>query len=165
MKKLILVRHAKSSWSDDRLQDIERPLSKRGLGNAPMMGMRLQEYGVSVERFYSSPAVRARSTAELMAVEMGFDPGAINVAHPLYTFNYEELLSWLRSLDSEVSRVAAVCHNPAVTDLVNFLALTHIDNIPTAGVVILNLQLSDWADVGAGMAELEEYNYPKREKA
>ena len=56
-----------------------------------------------------------------------------------------------------------VCHNPAITDLVNFLALSHIGNIPTAGVARLDIQHNNWAETSAGSAELVEFDYPKRE--
>ncbi|MCV6605831.1 MAG: histidine phosphatase family protein [Porticoccaceae bacterium] len=163
MKQLILVRHGKSSWADEQLRDIERPLNKRGLRNAPEMGRRLRAAGVSVERIYSSPAVRAFHTAELVAEELGFATGDIETLPSLYTFNYEELLSVVRSLDDACNPVMMVCHNPAITDLVNFLALSHLGNIPTAGVATLSLQHNSWADSCAGSAELVEFDYPKKE--
>ncbi|MGS2724535.1 SixA phosphatase family protein [Porticoccus sp. GXU_MW_L64] len=163
MKQLVLVRHAKSSWADESLRDIERPLNKRGLRNGPEMGLRLAAAGVSVERIYSSPAVRAQHTAELLAEQLGFASGQIETLSSLYTFNYEELLSLVRSLDDNCDRVMLVCHNPAITDLVNFLALSHLGNIPTAGVATLHIQHTNWAEASAGSAELAHFDYPKKD--
>ncbi|WIO75274.1 histidine phosphatase family protein [Porticoccaceae bacterium LTM1] len=164
MKELLLIRHAKSSWKDESLPDIERPLNKRGFANAPMMGERLRESGVEIDRFYASPALRSRTTAEMIVEQLDDRRLTIEVISSLYTFNYEELLCWVRSLDDSLQRVAMVCHNPAVTDLTNFLALTHIGNIPTCGIVTLGMKVNSWRDAGAGMAVLEEYDYPKRDR-
>ena len=79
-------------------------------------------------------------------------------------FIYEELLSWLRSLDNRIGSIAVVCHNPAITDLVNFLALAQLEKIPTAGVATIKVRLTSWGDVAAGSAELAAYDYPKREE-
>lgn len=164
MKELLLIRHAKSSWKDDSLPDIERPLNKRGFANAPMMGERLHESGVEIDRFYASPALRSRTTAEMLVEQLEDRRLTIEVISGLYTFNYEELLCWVRSLDDGLQCVAMVCHNPAVTDLVNFLALTHIENIPTCGIATLGMNVNSWRDVGAGVAALKKYDYPKRDR-
>ncbi|UTW46072.1 histidine phosphatase family protein [bacterium SCSIO 12696] len=163
MKQLILVRHAKSSWANEQLRDIERPLNKRGLRNGPMMGSRLRQRGIQVDCVYSSPAVRAMHTAEMITAELGVPSEQIRSLPALYTFNYEELLGCVRSLDDNCQSAMLVCHNPAITDLTNFLALSHIANIPTTGLAILKIEHACWADVGAGSAELLEFDYPKRD--
>ncbi|MDP2894669.1 MAG: histidine phosphatase family protein, partial [Sulfurimonas sp.] len=72
MKKLYIIRHAKSSRSDETLEDFERPLNKRGKENAPMMGERLKEKGIMPGIIISSPAKRAKTTAEVIAKEIGY---------------------------------------------------------------------------------------------
>ncbi|MDQ1339890.1 MAG: phosphohistidine phosphatase, partial [Campylobacterota bacterium] len=73
MKKLYIIRHAKSSWGDAELNDFERPLNKRGKSNAPMMGERLKKKGVMPDIIISSLAKRAKSTAEMIAKEVGYE--------------------------------------------------------------------------------------------
>ena len=72
MKSLYLLRHAKSSWADHSLDDRQRALNQRGLGDAPMMGERFNSRGESLDRVVSSPAVRAHTTAGLFAEACGF---------------------------------------------------------------------------------------------
>ncbi len=163
MNSLTLIRHAKSSWKDDGLPDMERPLNKRGFRNAPMMGARLRLRGVVFDRLYTSPALRARTTARLIATELGLDPAKIEIAPSLYTFNYEDLLGWVRSMDDVGEHIALVCHNPAITDFANFLALSDIENVPTCGIVTLSFAESGGDHIGAGSANLDDFCYPKLE--
>ena len=161
MKTITLLRHAKSSWKNPRLQDLDRPLNRRGQANAGVMGERLLARGLIPSRIVSSPAARARETAFLVAEAFGVSIHAIQSATALYTFNYEDLLGWIRCFENEDDNVLLVCHNPAITDLVNFLTLSHIEKIPTCGVAVLQLDISRWKQLGAGMAELLFYDYPK----
>ena len=67
IKKLYIIRHAKSDWSDDTLKDFDRPLNKRGLKNAPFMGSLLKNKNINPDLILSSPALRAITTAEIIA--------------------------------------------------------------------------------------------------
>ena len=91
MKKLILVRHAKSSWKAQALDDAARPLNNRGLRDAPEMGRRIAIQASRPELIISSPAVRARTTAQLIALELGVPPSAINIDNRLYCFEAQKL--------------------------------------------------------------------------
>ena len=84
MKTLVIVRHAKSSWSSTELADHERPLNSRGLSDAPMMGMRLKERGVQPDIIIASTAHRAMQTASLLALALGYDEQAIESEAMLY---------------------------------------------------------------------------------
>lgn len=161
MKTIILVRHGKSSWKDPGLQDFDRPLNRRGKTCAPMMGKRLLNNGLVPTRIYSSPAVRARETAGLIAGILDVSIDSIESVSALYTFNYEDLLGWMRTLEKAKGNLLLVCHNPAITDLVNFLTLSHMEKIPTCGVAVLQLNISNWSQLSAGMAEITFYDYPK----
>lgn len=161
MKTITLVRHAKSSWKDPSLQDLDRPLNRRGLANAITMAERLVAHGCVPAKIYSSPATRSRETASLMSKAFGLPVHSIESVPALYTFNYEDLLGWIRSLGRENDNLQLVCHNPAITDLVNFLTLSHIEKIPTCGVSVLRLNISCWQQLGAGMANTVFYDYPK----
>ncbi|WP_461480466.1 SixA phosphatase family protein [Porticoccus sp.] len=161
MKTIALIRHAKSSWKDATMPDLDRPLNRRGRVDAPEMGRRLQEQPVSLKRVFSSPAVRATETAEWLMPNLGLSDASLEVVPALYTFNYEEILAWLRSLDSVADKFVVICHNPAMTDLVNFLTLSQIEKIPTSGLVLLRVRIGQWHDLGAGMAELTYFDFPK----
>jgi phosphohistidine phosphatase len=163
MKTITLVRHAKSSWKDRSLQDLDRPLNRRGLTNAVMMAERLLARGAVPTKLYSSPATRARETAALFSGVFGLSTDTIESIPTLYTFNYEDLLGWMRSLGRDDDNLQLVCHNPAITDLVNFLTLSHIEKIPTCGVAVLQLNISCWQQLGAGVATMVFYDYPKND--
>lgn len=175
MKTMTLVRHAKSSWKEPMLQDMDRPLNKRGQANAVMMGERLRSNQYMPERIFSSPAVRAEETAHLFeealqirVLKTGMFKagvrGVVELVPALYTFNYEELLGWIRSLDQSVDNFFMICHNPAMTDLFNFLTLSHVEKIPTCGIAVLELNITSWTQLSAGMALVKFYDFPKSDK-
>src|ERR1700752_5046969 len=92
VKTLFLVRHAKSSRDDPSLPDRERPLDDRGLQDAPKMGKRLRKRAVEPDLLVSSPALRALTTAQLMADEIGYQRKAIVVDERLYASSPDDLL-------------------------------------------------------------------------
>lgn len=161
-KTLYLVRHAKSSWKDSSLDDAKRPLNKRGERDAPEMGKRLARAGIRPDLITSSPAVRALTTAQKIAEELGIKKSEIDVNEDVYTFNAEGLLEAIRGLDDKLNTVMLVGHNPAATILLNELAGEDIDNVPTCGVAQLELNTESWAQVKRGGAELVSFDYPKK---
>ena len=91
-KEILLVRHAKSSWDDPYLDDHDRPLNERGLRNAPDMGKRLQGLGIRTDAWISSTALRAITTAEILAEQVGFPIDQIQRSKDLYHASATELL-------------------------------------------------------------------------
>lgn len=138
MKTIHLIRHAKSSWDDVLLSDIERPLNHRGINSCMIMASHIHEAGCDFTHVFCSPAVRAQSTIELIAdslVEMNIN---WQVEEELYTFDSNNLLHWCQSLDDSLSEIVIVAHNPALTDFCNELSDADIQNIPTCGYVQLS---------------------------
>lgn len=162
MKTLFLVRHAKSSWDDADLNDVDRPLNKRGKIDAPKMGKHLSAAGARPELITSSPAVRALKTARKIADELGFKKSDVVVNERLYAFGASDVLDVIRSLDDDLDTVMLVGHNPAITGLVNELARSNIDNVPTCGVAEIKFKTGSWADVDAGTGELVTFDYPRK---
>lgn len=161
-KTLILVRHAKSSWSDSTLNDIQRPLNKRGNRDAPKMGEHLAEKGLVPEAIFSSPGLRALTTARLISVKIGVKPSDIKVKDDIYTFNAEQLFSVVKSIKDSYNRIMIVGHNPAITDLTNYLCGSDIDNIPTCGVAVIKLSVDSWKKAVKKKAKLSRFDYPKK---
>lgn len=162
MKRLTLVRHAKSSWKDASLSDFERPLNARGERDAPRMGARLAAAGFRPERLVSSPARRARATAQSLAAAIGYPEGEIVFEPQLYDATPDALLAVIRALPADAAHVALVAHNPGLTDLSNRLSDVHIDDIPTTGVVQLELAVEAWERVEPRCGRLLDFDYPKR---
>lgn len=165
MKKLYLVRHAKSSWDDPDMSDFDRPLNDRGEKDAPRMAKLLKERKVFPDRMVSSPAVRALATCKAFAKVLDFDKHKIEKVDKLYHASVESWISVLRSLkehkgDSE--DVALVFgHNPGITEFANELLNVQIDNIPTCGIVSATLNIDQWKEISFGCGKLNAFDYPK----
>lgn len=162
MKRLTLVRHAKSSWKEAGLGDHDRPLNKRGKHDAPMMGKRLHGQGVSPDLLLSSTAKRARKTAEVIAETIGYRPAAVVYDERLYLAGVESLLELIRGLDDDKDHVMLFGHNPGFTALANRLGDSPLENLPTCGVYSVELPIDHWRQVGKRPGQLRLYDYPKR---
>jgi len=161
-KTLILVRHAKSSWRDTTLNDIQRPLNKRGNRDAPKMGEHMVKRNILPEVIFSSPGLRALTTARLISVKIGIAPSEIIVEDDLYTFNSEDLITFIKSISDNYNKVMIVGHNPAITDLTNYFSGSKINNVPTCGVAVLKFSIDSWKKVSKKKAVLKSFDYPKK---
>jgi phosphohistidine phosphatase len=162
MKTLVIVRHAKSSWDSPGLSDHERPLNKRGMRDAPVMGARLAEWGPPVDRVITSSAKRALTTAEFVTQEMGLPWDEIQIDEDLYHATEEEMLEIIQEQEDYIDGLMLFGHNPGMTYLVNDLSNLDLGNLPTCGVVILQFDVESWTDVGEYGAVSAEFDYPKR---
>ncbi|MBO2010370.1 SixA phosphatase family protein [Hymenobacter negativus] len=161
MKTLYLLRHAKSSWSFDELSDQERPLNDRGRDDAPAMGQALAKRRICPDLIVSSPAVRAMSTAVLVAREMQYPHDKIAVESGIYGADADDLLAIIKDLPDAADAVLLVGHNPTITETANELSPSSINEMPTAAVVCLRFECEHWADVSKANAEFYFYDYPR----
>jgi phosphohistidine phosphatase len=160
-KNLFLVRHAKSDWSVSGQKDFERQLNGRGLNDAPKMGRKLYEMGMKPDLIISSPAVRARLTAELIAEQLKYDTDKIVFNEEIYEASVRSLLKVINSIDDKNKTVIIVGHNPTFTYIAESLTKREIGNIPTCGAVQMEFNLNSWKEVSEGTGTLKSYNYPK----
>ena len=160
-KILYLVRHAKSSWKDATLADIDRPLNGRGQRNSPDMGKRMREQGHKPDLVISSPARRARVTAGNIVRELGIDESAIAIDEDLYFSGIRGMQAVLESVDDRHRKVMMVGHNPDMTSLLNRLGGTSIINMPTCAIAIIGFDITSWADLHSTQGVLLGYDYPK----
>ncbi|CAM3844414.1 phosphohistidine phosphatase [Vibrio aerogenes CECT 7868] len=137
IKTIHLIRHAKSSWKDESLADIKRPLNKRGLRTAPVMAKVICQAGCDFQAVFCSPAVRAQATIQLMHQSLPELDFHWETIADLYTFDSRDLLAWCRSMDDSLNEIVIVGHNPALTDLCEMLSGCEIKHIPTCGYVKL----------------------------
>lgn len=143
MKTLLLMRHAKSSWDDPDLDDHDRPLNKRGLRDAPRMAAWLVEHAVAPDSITCSTAVRAESTARIVADACGIRT-PVRTTDDLY---HADLAAWrlvIRQLPQESQCALCVGHNPGIEALVSTLTDTSV-HLPTAAIAVLELTLADWS--------------------
>jgi phosphohistidine phosphatase len=161
MKTLTILRHAKSSWDEKGLPDFERPLNRRGEQNAPMMAGRLTEAGIRPSLILSSPAVRAWTTARLVAREISYPLEFLQRESSLYLAGVDRVLELLAAQDAGFNSVVIVGHNPGLTEFANYLLPGVTSNIPTCGIVALSIDTEDWDLRNRKNAELLLYDYPK----
>ncbi|OUJ75782.1 SixA phosphatase family protein [Hymenobacter crusticola] len=163
MKTLYLMRHAKSSWDFDDLTDKERPLNNRGREDAPLMGQALAKRTIHLDLLVSSPAVRAMSTAALVAHEVNYPPNQIEVVERIYRAEVLDMLDIVRSLPDPADSVLLVGHNNTLTDFANLLSPSQLNELPTAAIVCLKFSCAHWAEVDRANAEFYFYDYPKKQ--
>ena len=160
-KILYLVRHAKSSWKDGSLSDMDRPLNKRGRRNSPEMGRRMREQGHKPDLIISSPANRAQTTARNIARELDIDESEIVTDKDLYFSGAVGMLGVLEGVDDRYRKVMMTGHNPTMEYLANQLGHTNVISMPTCAVAIIGFDMASWADVNSTNGVLLGYDYPK----
>jgi phosphohistidine phosphatase len=147
MKTLFLIRHAKSSWDDPNLPDRSRPLAARGERDAATMGKRLSQRHVRPDLIVSSPAVRALSTARVIAKALDYKPKAIVVDARLYATTDDVLIAVIEALDVTVDCVVLVGHNPEFTELAHYFS-SEITGMPTCAVAEFEFKAKTWKGIG-----------------
>lgn len=141
MKKLVLIRHAKSDWSQS-VDDIDRPLKEKGRQRAKELSKSIQQFlDLKLYHWYSSPALRAFSTAEIFQKEIG--NVSFETIDTLYTFSAHEVLRIVNTLMQNHNGIALFGHNPAFTDFANQFGDYRFDNLPTSGIVAIDIHFQN----------------------
>lgn len=162
MKRLTLIRHAKSSWGDPDLADFDRPLNKRGRRSVEVMGRLLASEGFSPDRMLSSPAKRALTTARGIADAIGYPVDEIVEVPEIYEAAPSRILGVIRSLPDDVGHAVLFGHNPGFGFLANeLLYRDEIDRFVTCGVAELSVLPEHWAEVGPDTAALLRFRHPR----
>ena len=165
MKTLLLIRHAKSSWDNFSLSDFERPLNERGKTDAPKMGERLRKKGVKIDAFISSPAKRAKKTAEYFIKEFDRDKDEIIFNSSLYDASVSDFNATVKTIDDKYNNVAIFSHNPGITQFANELVSgAGIDNMPTSSVFAVKADVDKWKNFSKAKKEFLFFEYPKKEE-
>ncbi len=163
VKTLYLLRHAKSSWSNPELDDQQRPLNKRGNHDAPVMGERFGTHEEIPDLILCSPALRARSTAELFARACGFPVDNIIEQPDLYFSGTGAIENIIVSQDDQYRSQMLVLHNPDINAFVNSINSTpYISNVSTSGLVKFISYIDHWYDWSGSNARFEYFDYPKK---
>ena len=149
MKKLTIVRHAKSSWEYDVI-DHERPLTERGITDAGIVSNELKKMSFSPDFVMSSDALRAKSTAGIFVANLNISSDIFKQSHDLYDFSGEKLLAEIMAVNNAYSSLMVFGHNHALTHFVNTFGNKYIDNVPTCGVVIMEFDITDWKHLTKG---------------
>ncbi|MCH7830697.1 MAG: histidine phosphatase family protein [Proteobacteria bacterium] len=158
---MTLVRHAKSDWKNSTLTDRQRPLNKRGERDAPVMGRRIVDHGIRPSLIIVSPAVRAWTTATLIAREINYPFEFLQREDALYLASLDDLLAAVMAQDDGFNSLMVVAHNPGLTQFADYLSPGITANLPTAGVVSVQIEQDDWNLYERPQCELLVHDYPK----
>ena len=161
MKTLIVVRHAKSSWANIGEKDFDRPLNERGKIDAPKMAEKLVKTNLKVDAFVSSTAKRARKTAKAFVKAYDKNKNEIILTNNLYNAPANVFYETVAALDDSNDTIALFAHNPGITDFVNTLCKTHIDEMPTCAIFAVQVPITSWRDFKEAEKEFLFFKYPK----
>jgi phosphohistidine phosphatase len=161
MKQLLIVRHAKSSWSDSLMGDFDRPLNDRGNRDAPEMAKRILERGIVIDAIVSSTANRAFSTAQYFAKAAGIKKTNIIPVDKLYHAPAHIYYQVIKDFNDELDTIALFAHNPGITDFVNELTETRIDDMPTCGIYAVKINIKHWCDFKTATKSFWFFDSPK----
>lgn len=160
MKTLYLARHAKSYWKDQSIPDFDRPLNSRGKRDAPFMGEVLNDKKIIPDLIISSPAKRTKKTAIEIAEKIKYSEKKILYNEDLYEASSNTILKLIKKIDENYDSVMIFAHNPGLTMLNNHLSNHYIDNIPTCGIVALQLD-KKWSEIDKNSCRFLFFEYPK----
>lgn len=162
MKRLTLIRHAKSNWNDPDLTDFERPLNGRGRRDAPVMALRLAEAVGAPDLWVSSPALRAITTARLFAEALSAPDTHVLLSPDIYDADLARLRSVLQALPESAHHVWMLGHNPGLSDLAHWLNSAAPSHLPTCAAVAFDLPPDPWSTLRPGSGRVLAHLYPKQ---
>ena len=164
MKRLLIIRHAKSSWDFPHLSDFERPLNNRGKRDLPDMANRLAEKDIQINAFISSPAIRAITTAVGHAKALSYKEEQVIQKHELYHASASTIRKVIASANDSDHTIAIFGHNPGLTDAINELSNFYLDNLPTCAVCGIEFEIDSWKQVLNTVGKKFYYDFPKSRK-
>ncbi len=163
MKNLILVRHAKSSWSKTDLSDFERPLNERGNRDKTTMGERLMNRNESIEKIISSSAKRTTQTSIALAKAIDYSTGDIQFEDAIYHSSVSTMMQFINDVDNSIETIMLVAHNPGISMLCDYLCGEFFE-FPTLGMTKITFDTDDWQEVFRDTGSLKWVDYPKKEQ-
>lgn len=149
MKRIILVRHGKSSW-DYQVSDKDRPLKERGINDAHLVSKKFNNEDITIDFAYSSPANRALHTAMIFLRNLDYDLKRFEVTEHLYDFSGDSVKNHIQNLSNEFETVLIFGHNYAFTNLANNWGNHYIENLPTSGLVQIEFTADQWKSLAKG---------------
>src|SRR5262245_37038170 len=163
MKTLLLMRHAKSSWKESSIPDHDRPLNRRGKHDAPLMGKLLRDQKINLDLIISSTALRAETTANLIANAVRYK-GKIILDKSIYNAELMDLLTLLSNSSNEYNSILLVGHNPTVEETVQKITNSPEITMATCAIAHLTLSIDTWTDLKEKQtfsSKLENFWTPK----
>ncbi|WP_371373146.1 histidine phosphatase family protein [Thalassotalea aquiviva] len=160
MNVFCLVRHAKSSWKDPTLTDIQRPINSRGKRSIKLMGQWLMQQNIYAKALYASPAKRAQQTALGLAPFVQACKSDVITQQQLYFHGARAILECIKTTPESFQSIVLVTHNPDITECFNLLHCDHLEHMPTCAVAIFCCT-EPWFNFSSKCCHLQGYNVPK----
>ncbi|MEO1067121.1 MAG: histidine phosphatase family protein [Pseudomonadota bacterium] len=168
MRTLVLLRHAKSSWSIPGADDFERPLNERGRFSAPQMGLWLSKTGINPDHVLCSPAIRTVETYERLKASLG-NQATFERVEDLYLAGTTTILNACKTIPSDTQTVMVIGHNPGLHETALKLLTTEERSasgalrakFPTAACAVIGLAIDTWADLTWDIGQLKAYMEPR----
>lgn len=164
MKTVLIVRHAKSAPANLGQSDFERPLNKRGKEDSVEMAKRISKEIVQIDAFISSPAKRARKTAEKFITQYGIEKNKIILVPSLYEADSNDFYDVVENLEDSFETIALFSHNPGITDFANSQNCLNIFNMPTGSVFAFQIDTEKWSQIRIAERKLLFFFLPKDEE-
>lgn len=161
MKQLFIIRHAKSSWDIGVLNDFDRTLNNRGHRDAPIMANKLLDRNINIDLFVSSTAKRAFTTATYFAEAYKKTENDILKVSELYHAMPNIFFKTISDFNDNYNSAAVFSHNPGITDFVNELTKTQIDDMPTCSIFAIKINTNTWSNFAKAGKEFWFFDYPK----
>ena len=162
MKRLILIRHSKSSWKDVSLTDFNRPLNGRGKSDGPLMADYLKSKINKIDYLHSSSSVRTFETSKYFIEQIQF--GEIQYDDSLYHCSSSSILEMIKNYSDDYQSAVIIAHNPGLTNLINNITTISLDNLPTTGIAEIEFNINGWSDISYENSNLVDLKFPKQLK-
>jgi phosphohistidine phosphatase len=162
MKKLVIVRHAKSDWNTASLiKDIDRPLNVRGVNDAYTMAEKMRKKKIIPDAIISSIGIRALHTAAIFCQQLNVDASIIEVKSELYHAGKRTLMNTIQNIDNSINTAYLFSHNPGINDFAASCIHDFYENVPTTGILVFSLPSIDWHDFSEEKVKFEFFDFPK----
>jgi phosphohistidine phosphatase len=161
MKTVCFIRHAKSSWDQAGLADIDRPLNIRGKTTAPFMAKIMADKGYVPDLIITSTAKRARQTAKYFRKQYGIKKQDVKYEPGIYGGDEQAIFEILRKVDAAVGTVFLFGHNPTMNYLASLFSEDRI-HVPTCGILVVELPIDQWSAIQSDHTALKHFIYPKQ---
>lgn len=161
-RELFIIRHAKSSWANERLSDFDRPLNSRGKSSVKIMGNYLAGLDLAPDYLIYSAAKRTTETYLGLSEYLNLKKTKIVSGRQFYHASAEFIIQSASEIPDEYKQAIYIGHNPGVTDAVNMLCHENISNVPTLGIAQISFEIDSWKEVFPGLGKLISFDYPKK---
>ena len=162
MKRLYIVRHSKSDWASPGKADMDRPLNERGRNDAINVSAYLKGKNYIPQLILCSPAERTKETS--LYFQKHYDGVNIELDEHLYLGDIDDIINSCIHLSKDIESIMLFCHNPGITYFANVICDANIDNVPTTGVLVIDVDTEEWIDMDMSKLKLVDFIYPKNIK-